>query len=253
VFYRRHGLAVVLSSSVRQPYEFAFYESAGKHMADLNKSYSYVDGMDVLYSTNAMHSESKDIIPSLPRLIPPHRLLQVKRVELLWDFPRVPDARNWPRPTPEMAKFLIFLETLPSVFPGAVSFFIAMQGNVFHHYPRQSTIDDGHETMRDLLLEPVDEAVRKLGTHIQEFVISIHSIIYRERRDQARLKGLPVEQNYRGQLERHWRPVEQPTNLPGYWVALGENPILLPLACSMGTGFPDLGPKEDKIIDGYFS
>lgn len=214
----------------------------------------------MLYSTNTIHSESCEMIRELPRLIPAKRLDLITKVQLLYVFPST-DTGERMRDTSGKARervlqrFADFVRLLPSVLPAATSIFLGMQMPVQQYDERVERNSAWYKGTSDVLLRPIDELFmgKKLGAHIKELTVSMPSTCYRSRRNRAIQQGLVVEQDCRGQLERHWRQVDK-TSHPGYWVALGQNPLVIFWGCSMGgPPPPNPWPNEDEILQGYYS
>ncbi|UKZ79780.1 hypothetical protein TrVFT333_007542 [Trichoderma virens FT-333] len=201
---------------------------------------AYVEGIDVLYSTNTIHTASKEMILSLTSILLPQRLSSITSVELLWDFAPFPSIHPEvvKPPLSDMASFHAFLNAIPSTFPAIRRLHISLQGRI---YPTKtvngSTSWDNNIDRVDEILHPVDDFVLKLKPDVRrDFSLGIPSSLYRSQRDRALKNNDPVEQDYRGQPERHWRPLKGAGESVGYWVWLGNKDLTMPIICTMGEG-----------------
>ncbi|KAJ4854990.1 uncharacterized protein T069G_10548 [Trichoderma breve] len=201
---------------------------------------AYLEGIDVLYSTNTIHTASKEMILSLTSILLPQRLSSITSVELLWDFAPFPSIHPEvvKPPLSDMASFRAFLDAIPTTFPALRKVHISLQG---HIYPTKtingSTSWDNNIDRVDEILHPVDYFVLGLEPDVRRsFSLGIPSSLYRSQRDRALQNNDPVEQAHRGQYERHWRPLKGTGDGEGYWVCLGNKDLTMPFICTMGEG-----------------
>ncbi|PTB39381.1 uncharacterized protein TrAFT101_007825 [Trichoderma asperellum] len=200
---------------------------------------AYVEGIDILYSTNTFHTASKEMILSLKSILLPQRLSSITSVELLWDFAPFPSIHPQvvKPPLSDMASFHAFLNAIPTTFPAIKRLHISLQGRL---YPTK-TVDgrttwDNNIDRTDEILHPVDNFVLELAPNVQDFSLGIPSSLYIHQRDRALKNKDPVEQAHLKQNERHWRPLKGSAERSGYWVWLGQKDFTMPVICTMGEG-----------------
>ncbi|KAL7924347.1 hypothetical protein ACQKWADRAFT_286491 [Trichoderma austrokoningii] len=200
---------------------------------------AYVEGIDVLYSTNTFHTASKEMLLSLTSILLPQRLSSIHSAELLWDFAPFPSIHPQvvKPPLSDMASFHAFLNAIPTTFPALKSLHISLQGRLFP----TKTVDgrttwDSNIDRADEILQPVDKFVSKLAPRVQTFSLGIPSSLYRQQRDRALKNNGRVEQAHLHQSERHWRPLKGSKPREGYWVWLGQKDFTMPIICTMGEG-----------------
>lgn len=207
---------------------------------------SYLEGIDVLYSTNTIHTASRELIIGLQSFLLPQRLSSIASVELLWDI----DPSQWLhggnplRREQDLSDFQYLLASIPSTFSNVRHLHISLQGctvttldptDVNRYSNQVDTVDDD-------IMKPIDGMVQLLGTRVTNVSVAIPSSLYRAQRDRALEVGEKVEQAYiAGSLERHWRPLEHSLYRSGYWVQLGQKDLALPY-------FRDGISKEDLIL-----
>lgn len=169
---------------------------------------SYLEGIDVLYSTNTIHTASKEVLMQLGELLLPQRISSINSVELLWEFDPFPRIQELPvrGPLSDMESFYRFLDAVPSMFPNVQRLYVSLQG-LLH----PTTVIDGRTNYNDristadnYIMKPVDDMVRKLGAHVLDCSVAIPSSLYAPQRDRTRDMGGQIEQAYLGgKLERH--------------------------------------------------
>lgn len=202
---------------------------------------SYVEGIDVLYATNTIHSASKELLCNIDQFLLPQRRSCVNSVELTWEFdgPRLQD-RDCSIPS-----FNEFLQVVPGMFPRVEFLYLAVQWRA--PCPPPGAVPDPSlssewecETMEDTVMGPVDMMVRRLGPRVRECSVAIPSSMYGPRRRQAREAGEVVERaSHGGQLERYWRPLSgDSAHHQGYWVREGLRDL----------AFPDLSPLDEAVL-----
>ena len=201
------------------------------------------------------------MILNLDRLLLPQRLSAIKSVELVWEFepfpwPSRPDMKRVPGLFTGLEYFHQFLDQLPGMFPNLRFLYIALQGNLCPWKRTEAGIrvDWGRRTeiWEEHIMQPIDNMVRRLAPQVQECFIALPSVEYSIRMRVAREQaGVLVEQVHLGaQRERHWRRVNNSTNLGGYWVMLGKREHKIQdLGCCgcFGTG-GNYMPAEDEVL-----
>ncbi|RFU76615.1 hypothetical protein TARUN_5641 [Trichoderma arundinaceum] len=216
---------------------------------------AYVEGIDILYSTNTFHTASKEMILSFNSILLPQRLSSITAVELLWDFAPFPSIHPEvvKPPLSDMASFYSFLDAIPTTFPALRKLHISLQGRL---YPTKtingSTSWDNNIDRVDEILHPVDDFVLKLNPHIKDFSLGVPSSLYMHQRDRAIKNKDIVEQAHRGQHERHWRPLKGSDERAGYWVWLGHKDFTMPVICTMGEGgYQDFVGEDNWVLYAF--
>ncbi|CAM1511966.1 Fc.00g094790.m01.CDS01 [Cosmosporella sp. VM-42] len=193
---------------------------------------AYIEGMPILYSTNTIHTSSKEMIMQLPRLLLPQRLASIKSMELVWEFVPFP-RQGETRPTSPMidlVSFYSFLDAFPSMLGHIRTLYISFQGQLKPHWTSFSISgNEWFQFTETLIMNPIDDMVRKLGPEVRDCSIAIPSSLYASRRDRAREAGELVHQTmYGGHIECHWRPLADSEHRSGYWVLLGQKDLGYP-------------------------
>ncbi|KAF7511751.1 hypothetical protein GJ744_003482 [Endocarpon pusillum] len=195
---------------------------------------AYLEGLDVLYSTNTVHLSSIVLTRHLPLLILPQRLVSITSLELLWDlvlFRPLPDHQadqetGWPA-------YQALVLVVASAFPNLRKLHISIQTGSYVAKPFAEYIES-HERK---LLDPIDEMVRKIGPQLQDCQIALPYSLHTALLPRAESVGARVESGGRGALSwrQFWRSVtaeqdEQSQSDLGYWVRRGVDDM--PLTCS---------------------
>lgn len=164
----------------------------------------YVEGIDVLYATNTIHSASKELLYNVDRFLLPQRLVRIASVQLMWEFdePRLHDRAQ------RVPTFKQFLDAVPAIFPHVQQLYLTVQWRTplpsRADVPRTTTREE-FETAEDIVMRPVDRMVRRLGGHVRECSVAIPSTMYDPRQRQAKRAGQRVEQMFYGDaVERFW-------------------------------------------------
>lgn len=197
-------------------------------------AHRYTEGIDVLYSTNTIHSASKEFMMNMHSHLTPERISAIKSVELLWDVEPLSDDDNGnviDGPLDPRIPFQKFLNAVPTMFPALRSLYISIQGDLqlrpgfYPHFNRREYAEYVMRETEQRIMRPVDEMVRKLGPQVRECSIAVPSTMYAPRRAAAREAGFKVELACDGKLERAWRALEDGSagrgGRDGYWVRLG--------------------------------
>ncbi len=193
---------------------------------------SYLEGIDILYGTNTIHTASKALILDIDRLLLPQRVTAITSLEMLWDFGSHPPwADSFPSKTKElMQEFEDMLRTVLSSFRGLKTLYISVQWTgrdpVVAH-SRQMGSSGSEDAVERLLMRRVDGMVRQLPARVADFALAVPSSIYMEQCNVAReTPGRPVEHVSDGaRYERFWRPVDKGVAHAGYWVRLGQRDL----------------------------
>lgn len=201
--------------------------------------YRYLEGIDILYGTNTIHTASKALILDADRLLLPQRLAVITSLELLWDFGSHPPwADSFPSKTKELMEgFESMLRAVLSSFRGLKRLYISVQWTgrdpvVVYSRRMGGSSSDAVERM---LMQRMDRMVRQMPPRLTDFAFAIPSSIYMEQCQAAReTPGRTVEHVSDGaRFERFWRPVAKGVAHAGYWVRLGQRDVKLDPQSSM--------------------
>lgn len=197
----------------------------------VTKQASYVEGVDVLYSTNTFHTASKEMLINLNRLLLPQRLSSIMAVEILWTtwpedlYPTSPPSD--PLATNSSLRSLRFiLKAIPSLFPNLRSLYFSIQSFTFPTELQYRSIPEDQSSMAitdEAFVRPFQDMVRSMPPSIKECSLALPSSLYASRRTRALEADARVERACDGgKLERHWCPLETEANsLQGHWINLG--------------------------------
>lgn len=180
----------------------------------------------------------------------------MRSVELIWEFEPFPMPNKKTAPLSDLDSFYSFLDTVPTAFPNARSIHISIQKKQGSLLPW--VMQDGepnyswkhaYEITEERIVKPVENMVLKLDPETK-CTLAMPSSMYRHRRDKAIERGIPLQQVTRGHdWERHWKPLGDTENSPGYWVQLGARDFFIPYVCTMGEGGYDHGiDSEDWVF-----
>ncbi|KAK4237795.1 hypothetical protein C8A03DRAFT_15678 [Achaetomium macrosporum] len=249
---------------------------------------AYVDGIDILYRTNAFHISSLPLLLNLPRLMPPHHLAGITALELIWDLFDQPKTINskiisavYNRAqaspsleTPPSTKFHDLCQTIPRIFPNARNVYVALQGDVTP--PVMESRRDMMSLFEKAILGPVEDMFRAMGpAPHKEFSLALQSKAFYplatrhwradvdpgifERRDcypepLRRESGKWEGARYwmlHGVLFRDikaWRPLDD--GLAGYWLRPGYHDSWHYMLHCMAFGEPvSTGDPEDWLYE----
>jgi hypothetical protein len=141
----------------------------------LTIGHRYVDGIDILYRTNAFHISSVPLLLNLPRLMPPHHLASVTTIELLWDWLGEHQTRRtiyeqaMAHPSPEplpSTKFHDLCRITPQAFPNARHVYVALQADL--QPPYVGELIDMRRLFEKAVLGPVEDMFRAMGAEHPE-------------------------------------------------------------------------------------
>ncbi|CAI6095850.1 unnamed protein product [Clonostachys chloroleuca] len=215
---------------------------------------SYLEGIDVLYGTNTIHSASKQMLLHLDKLLLPQRLANIRSVELVWFFK--PYRTHSPQgPLDDLPTFYEFLAKIPATFPNVRSFYMALHGDITHMTDRNGRrvyMDDAESieiTDREVM-SPIDAMVGKLR-QLDDCTIALSSLEYERRRKRAvdAVDTVVYQVHLGGWQERHWRVRKGEMGYSqGYWVQLGHRELGRVHMCRFGEPNMDLDPPEDNVL-----
>jgi hypothetical protein len=183
---------------------------------------SYVEGIEILYTTNTFQMRSLPLIENLQRLLLRQHLDTITSVELAVKLP--PDARydfagSTAAPTADRLRKL--LESLPHALPHLVRLYLDL-----NFYPNivlpETTLST---TFGDILL-PVDRLIPRLGSQLQECSIAICGTLWDDlHASSVSWTGYKLEKGSASNVsDRFWRALStQGAGLDGYWVANRES------------------------------
>ncbi|KAJ6789898.1 hypothetical protein PWT90_03412 [Aphanocladium album] len=201
---------------------------------------AYLEGIDILYGTNTIHTASKALILDADRLLLPQRLAAITSLEVLWDFGSHPPwADSFPGKSRElMETFDNMLRAVLSSFRGLKTLYISAQWTgrePVMAYDTRRRLGGGGGPGSDgiverMLMQRIDRMVRQMPARVTEFTFAIPSSIYMEQCQTAAASGggQMVEHISDGaRYERFWRPVDRGAAHAGYWVRLGQRDLKL--------------------------
>jgi hypothetical protein len=175
------------------------------------------------------------MILHLPQLFLPHRLSSIKSVEMLWHLRLYQDSVPHRPLDSGLAALHSLLDCLPSTFPHLRKLYVSLQG---HLKPKNVPLSKLMDLSEPVIMEPVDDMVRRLGPHVQECRIAIPFTLYEPRRYKATGTTLKLRWGLRKEWQRIWRELPdtetkdsgaRSAHLRGYWVELGQ--IDVPRSC----------------------
>ncbi|KAF7559867.1 hypothetical protein G7046_g4279 [Stylonectria norvegica] len=193
---------------------------------------AYLEGIDVLFSTNTINMAHRKTIMDVRRLFLPERLALIRSVELIWGFdpffpPHGPNDAGLTLHT--LPDFHRFLNAVPSMFPNLRSLYISMWGRMIP--PDVDASVDLIDLASAPILKAVDSMVHQLAPGVRDVTIAIPSSWYEPHRDRAYMRHNHVERVNYGQQERVWRPLREAEHRrslnesehrTGYWLCLGQ-------------------------------
>lgn len=196
---------------------------------------------------------------NLPRVLPQNRHSMITQVELVWSMDPCGQLHKAPSLTPltDLASFNLFLESISVTFASVRSLYLSIQGILFPWLSANRAHLDSNARFtvtEELIMQPLDNMVRNLGSHVCECSIAIPSSMYVPRRiqaEQSRRTRHKVERTLEsGKLERHWRPLENSKSLPGYWVRLGQRDKMQSSRSSVSETMAIMGADPYWILNG---
>ncbi|KAM0563150.1 hypothetical protein ACHAPJ_000864 [Fusarium lateritium] len=207
---------------------------------------------------------SKDMILNLRGLVLDQRLDAITSFEIIWDFapwlePRYSREmkKRLRAPRSDFESFKMFMDRVPRLFRNIRKLYIALQGDLLPESqggfgsvyvpPEQRAKRTG-----EAIIKEVDEMAARLNPDV-DLSVSFPTSIYARQRWRALQWRLKVMQRHEtGDVERHWRPLEDDPLGTGYWFCLGEKDLKRKAAAHV------LGPKvmprkgRGKAYDVFF-
>ncbi|KAF6803419.1 hypothetical protein CMUS01_15093, partial [Colletotrichum musicola] len=215
---------------------------------------SYVEGMDVLWGTNTFRVQDMVILRNAQQLFLAHRWASIPRLEIQcsfspheWMLPAFDGEPVDPLPYSTRPSFHDLMKHLPPVLNNLRTLHLSLISTAARPFPSS----DAASALVDLL-KPAENMLRQLPSTIIECTVAVPSSLYRASRDEAIAEGRRVVEHFcRRQRERHWRKLDGPTGIDGYWVQLGKTDLspfaVVPTACfGSGTG---RSWREDVDLD----
>ncbi|OBT86150.1 hypothetical protein VE02_05761 [Pseudogymnoascus sp. 03VT05] len=200
---------------------------------DNNGLSRYVDGVDILFSTNNFHMDNFDLLLNLPRLILPQRLRIIESMEVSWAF-RPTATRDkpldvlWNDPKTRDSVLHEMCRMVPELFPRVRQLDINILGELRLRPDIHSAVFalGGIETV---FLGPIEDMVRALGPG-REVCIAIQQTVFHTLfMEKFELYGHDLKQDiYNPYNIRFWKELD-PDNGLGYWICDGA-----PDHCQLG-------------------
>ncbi|KAH6655997.1 hypothetical protein BKA67DRAFT_657891 [Truncatella angustata] len=131
---------------------------------------AYVDGIEILYSTNTFHISSMDIVSNIPRLLPHSRLSSITSLELLWQLNSFQFSKGaiedfieplWKDPTKQDSMLHTLCAMIPDTFPHVRRLYISFQCELVP--PSDIRDNDNISKVESIFLGPVEQMLRILG------------------------------------------------------------------------------------------
>jgi hypothetical protein len=200
---------------------------------------SYVEGIEVLYSTNVISVASNAVIDSLlreprgPTLLLPQRLHSIKAIEMRWDLRLFnQDAK---REETDRYTYNRRLQLLSRSFPSLNKLSIEFTSNIYlkTNVPPKSCMNE----IDEILLKPLGEMLYDFDAYFQ-CSIELPWSIYWEFEERACLKGTRVQNTHTPGARRFWHQHPAPAkdkadsddsesertvqHRHGFWIRIGE-------------------------------
>ncbi|KAI1453527.1 hypothetical protein F4805DRAFT_461629 [Annulohypoxylon moriforme] len=190
---------------------------------------AYVEGIDVLYSTNSFHISNSDMMYTLPNLLRAQHRAMIKSVELIWRLS--PESRE-----SGLSELDALLQKVPEAFPHLKSLYLYPAGiwNLPVSPPDDRMVEFGTD-----ILELIDGMVEKFGSQLQVCDVTIPFRKFHSNWVSGIGKGYKYEHSGPTRLSsRIWRPlapVQQDNESggpveSGYWIREGPDDVPYPFA-----------------------
>ncbi|KAI2601957.1 hypothetical protein GGR54DRAFT_626261 [Hypoxylon sp. NC1633] len=139
---------------------------------------AYVEGIEVIFTTNTFHLSGPVVLENLSSLLLPQRIRNITALELIWDFDvpfQLIHSREPPEPLwtkPDACKSLplpSLCRMIPETFPSLQHLYISLQRPIapldtFGSTPLQPReLEECLSRMKLVILGPVEDLVRALG------------------------------------------------------------------------------------------
>lgn len=151
---------------------------------------AYIEGLEVLYTTNQFHIRGQELLEDLPRFLSPSRLATITTVELLWGVHADADAGLSSIKTDFGIPFRPECGLLPEILPNVRSCYLTF--SFYHSNPQLDPMGlDEHTTTSENVFRRVDGMVRKLG-RLTDCRVAVPVPWYYVRKEKANGKYVPV-------------------------------------------------------------
>jgi hypothetical protein len=178
------------------------------------------------------------------------RIASIRAVEIVWEFHPFAeqDAATGPYEQQPRA-YHELLRRLPTLLPDLRSLMLCL---CLVEPKRYRIRGDDAEALQRTVMEPLDDMVRRLGTHVEECVVSLESGMYDCLRAKAIEAGEELEQFHLGAVqEQLWRPLHNggTASRQGYWLQLGRRTYERSKLCTFCMPEPpDKYPEEFEVF-----
>jgi hypothetical protein len=189
---------------------------------------AYIEGIEVLYGTNAFHLRGAYFLWHLPSLLPPQHLAAIKKVELIWDMhpwdPPTPD-KDYPRASVSLEGYTAVIEALPKTLPNLRFLYLSLQGAL--QPPHVAVLDTKQVAIAEDLLLPIDRLVTRLG--LLDCHIALPLSFVEMLRHKANGGGIIPWHRDDWKPTRVWRQLtvqdQSDGVVAGYWICPGKNDL----------------------------
>lgn len=148
----------------------------------------YIEGFDILYSTNRFHISGMNLIQHFPRLLPTQGLSYIHSVEMRWDLGQVAQPPTTDQDISAEPRFggwrmfLSLLDQLPKALPHLRYLHLTLRGDWF---PPQMAVNDLVRHSEPAMLQPIDRMVRELyrtsGLISTRYIVAIPANVFQTR------------------------------------------------------------------------
>lgn len=150
-------------------------------LAAANSFVSYMESIEILYSTNTINIRSLALMRHLDVLFLPQRLACITSLELTWTilpFPSIRDSQLLERPGEGLKTFQSMIRLItPKNYPSLRKLFLTLSN--FFDDANGPPPWPGFLANSALLVESVDTMVRQFNGQLQECVLGVPSATYR--------------------------------------------------------------------------
>ncbi|KAK3935702.1 hypothetical protein QBC46DRAFT_396872 [Diplogelasinospora grovesii] len=172
---------------------------------------AYTEGIHVLYGTNTIFIGSRRLVDTLLLsasdsplrqrvLVPPHRLVLLTKLELVWDWALFVRPEDVEQQTVHRAGMVRSLGLLPRAFPNLVTIFISYSDILYRRpiRPDEYLAEIDHE-----LLLPLSEMVSQFS-RLRKCVVELPTSTFRPLMSRAQRSGNEVDKGRSWQDVRFW-------------------------------------------------
>lgn len=184
----------------------------------LTPDYSYIDGIDILYSTNTFHLACGALIQNLSGALLPQRVTAIRSLELL--LPPKSQAQV------DYMELHRLCGAMPRLFPRLNNLYFSIPGTVIKPPPPTSGDHDPVMVAAEGFLGPVEALLMQLPDD-GEYTVSISTSFWKPllwRHDALQTPGLRAELDWTGYRGRFWRRLgeNREGEARGYWIRNGH-------------------------------